>query len=222
MILMKKYKMVIIDYGMGNLRSVQKALEVCGAKPVITDRPTDVERAEKIVLPGVGAFGQAMKELKKRKLITVLKDKINGGTPYLGLCLGLQLLFSFSEEGNVKGLGILQGRVKRFRVGLKVPHMGWNTISVRRRDCPLMEGVQSNDYFYFVHSFYAAPQEKEVVLSTTRYGIEFCSAIWRDNIFATQFHPEKSQQAGLRVVQNFIAFTPPLQQTKMQLGGAGC
>ena len=191
---------------MGNLRSVQKALELCGAKPVITGRPSDVERAEKIVLPGVGAFGQAMKELKKRKLVEVLKEKINGGTPYLGLCLGLQLLFSFSEEGDVKGLDILQGRVKRFRVGLKVPHMGWNTISVRRRDCPLTAGVQNNDYFYFVHSFYAAPREKEVVLSTTRYGTEFCSSVWRDNIFATQFHPEKSQQAGLRVVQNFIAF----------------
>ena len=196
---------VIIDYGMGNLRSVQKAFEASGAKPKVTSSPAEVEKADKIILPGVGAFGQAMQELKKKKLLGVLKDKVQSGTPYLGLCLGMQLLFSHSEEGDVKGLGILPGQVKRFRGNLKVPHMGWNTLSVRRDRCPLMQGVRGSDYFYFVHSFYAVPEEKEDVLTSTRYGADFCSAVWRGNIFATQFHPEKSQGAGLGIVENFIA-----------------
>ncbi len=200
----------LIDYGMGNLRSVQKAFEVCGAAPKVTSKSADIERADKIILPGVGAFGQAMHELKKRKLLGVLKDKVRSGTPYLGLCLGLQLLFSSSEEGAVKGLGILPGKVKRFSAGklgpLKVPHMGWNTILVKKQGCPLLEGAKASDYFYFVHSFYAVPENKQAVLSTTRYGLEFCSSIWQDNIFATQFHPEKSQTAGLRIIENFVAY----------------
>jgi glutamine amidotransferase len=196
----------LVDYGMGNLRSVQKAFESHGAKPKLTSRAADIEKADKIILPGVGAFGQAMLELKKRRLLPVLKEKIQSGTPYLGLCLGLQLLFSSSEEGNVKGLGILPGRVRRFTGSLKVPHMGWNTVSLKKKDCPLMEGVGKQDYFYFVHSFYAVPEQKDPVLTTTRYGADFCSSIWQENIFATQFHPEKSQAAGLRLVKNFIAY----------------
>ena len=196
---------IIIDYGMGNLRSVQKAFEARGARPKVTSDPAEVEKADKIILPGVGAFGQAMQELKKKKLLGALKDKVQSGTPYLGLCLGMQLLFSHSEEGNVKGLGILPGQVKRFRGNLKVPHMGWNTLSVRKDRCPLMQGVRGSDYFYFVHSFYAVPEEKEDVLTSTGYGADFCSAVWRGNIFATQFHPEKSQSAGLGIVENFIA-----------------
>lgn len=198
----------LIDYGMGNLRSVQKAFEACGTMPKITSSSLDVEKAGKIILPGVGAFGQAMRLLKKMKLLDALKDKIRSGTPYLGLCLGLQLLFSRSEEGNVKGLDILPGHIKRFPVKgrLKVPHMGWNTLSMRRKGCPFAEGVRASDYFYFVHSYYAVPEETSVVLSTTRHGREFCSSVWRDNIFATQFHPEKSQDAGMRIVKNFIAY----------------
>ena len=206
---------------MGNLRSVQKAFELCGAKPEVTSSPADIEKADKIILPGVGAFGQAMLELRKRRLLPALKEKILSGTPYLGLCLGLQLLFSFSEEGNVRGLDILPGRVKRFRGDFKVPHMGWNTLTLRKKHCPLMEGVAGGDYFYFVHSFYAVPDQKEAVLSVTRYGVDFCSSIWQDNIFATQFHPEKSQEAGLRLVKNFISCTPPLRPAKALIGGAG-
>ena len=191
---------------MGNLRSVQKAFEARGARARITSSVADIEKAEKIVLPGVGAFAQAMLELKKRKLLAPLKEKIQNGTPYLGLCLGMQLLFSRSEEGNVKGLDILPGRVRRFKGALKVPHMGWNTLSLKKKDCPLMDGVKTVDRFYFVHSYYAAPEEKDAILSTTSYGIDFCSSVWRDNIFATQFHPEKSQEAGLRLVENFIAY----------------
>ena len=193
----------LVNYGMGNLRSVQKAFETCGNTATVTSSPADIEKADKIILPGVGAFAQAMHELKKMKLLGVLKNKIQSGTPYLGLCLGLQLLFSCSEEGNVKGLDVLPGQVKRFSGKLKVPHMGWNTLSIRRKDCPLLRSVKASDYFYFVHSFYAVPEEKNAVLSTTDYGVEFCSSIWRNNIFATQFHPEKSQGAGLRIVENF-------------------
>ena len=198
--------LVVVDYGMGNLRSVEKAFEAAGERPVVSSDPKRLEKASKIVLPGVGAFTQAMGELKKLKLIGPLKEKIQSGTPYLGLCLGLQLLFSFSEEGNVKGLGILPGRVRRFRGDLKVPHMGWNTLSLKKKDCPLLHGVSSRDYFYFVHSFYAVPDQRDAVLSTTRYGVDFCSSVWKGNIFATQFHPEKSQTAGLRLVENFIAY----------------
>jgi imidazole glycerol-phosphate synthase subunit HisH len=205
----------LIDYGMGNLRSVQKAFERCGAKVRIVSTPKELEKAEKIILPGVGAFSQAMLELKKRRLVGVLKDRLAQGTPYLGLCLGLQLLFPSSEEGSVKGLGILPGTVKKFRwrlpagggsaFGGKVPHMGWNTLQRTKKKSALLKGVKAQDHFYFVHSFYAVPHEKEDVLTTTGYGVDFCSSIQRGNIFATQFHPEKSQEAGLRVVRNFIA-----------------
>jgi len=200
----------IVDYGMGNLRSVQKAFEHCGAKPVITSRARDIEKAGKLVLPGVGAFTQAMHELKKRKLVETLKEKIRGGTPYLGLCLGLQLLFSSSDEGaHVKGLDLISGTVRRFPATgrckhLKIPHMGWNTLRVRKKNCPLFKGFKETDYFYFVHSYYGVPEDKSWILSTTRYGTEFCSAIWKGNIFATQFHPEKSQTAGLKLIKNFV------------------
>jgi glutamine amidotransferase len=197
----------IIDYGMGNLRSVQKAFEVCGAKPKITDKPGDIEKADKIILPGVGAFWAAMQELGKRRLIAPIKEKIASGAPYLGLCLGLQLLFDDSEEGrtrsNVRGLGILPGTVKLFKGKLKVPHMGWNDVEFLRSN-PLFKGIESGEKFYFVHSYYAVPKEKNVVLTQTPYGGRFCSAVWKDNIFATQFHPEKSQSSGLKVIRNFI------------------
>lgn len=195
----------VVDYGMGNLRSVQKALEAGGAKPKITSNPRDIERATALVVPGVGAFAHAMKELKDRKLTGVLSAKIRSGTPTLGICLGLQILFSESEEGGrTKGLGLVPGRVKRFRVSEKVPHIGWNTVSVKKRGCPLLEDMKNGEYFYFVHSYYAEPEDKAWTLAETPYKNPFCSAIWKGNLFATQFHPEKSQAAGLKLIGNFL------------------
>lgn len=196
--------LVIVDYGMGNLRSVEKAFEAAGARPVVSSDPRRVEKASKLVLPGVGAFTQAMDELKKRKLVGRLKEKIESGTPYLGLCLGLQLLFSHSEEGRrVKGLGVIEGPVKRFSHRLKVPHMGWNTFVARQKNCPLLQGISKDAYFYFVHSYYGVPDDPSWTLASTDYGTEFCSAVWKGNVYATQFHPEKSQAQGLRMIRNF-------------------
>lgn len=199
---------VLIDYGMGNLRSVQKAFELKGAKPKISADPGDIEKAEKIVLPGVGAFDHAMREIEKRKLTGPLKEKIRAGTPFLGLCLGLQLLFDSSEETDggkkSKGLGIIPGAVKRFKGAMKIPHMGWNTVEFKKKECPLFKKIPNAEYFYFVHSYYVLPKDSSWAASTTRYGIDFCSSVWKDNVFATQFHPEKSQSAGLGMIGNFI------------------
>src|SRR3990167_6073132 len=188
----------IVDYGMGNLRSVQKAFEKSGARPKVTSSKSDIEKAGKIVLPGVGAFTAAVRELEKRRLVDVIRKKILGGSPYLGLCLGLQLLFEESEENEGKkrafGFGIIPGKVKRFRVKLKVPHMGWNNLKLKKKDCPILKGVGGGDFFYFVHLYYGAPKDRDWISSTTDYGLDFCSSVWRANIYATQFHPEKSQQ----------------------------
>ena len=197
-------KVVIVDYGMGNLRSVEKAFEKAGARVVVSSKPSEVRNADKIVLPGVGAFSQAMKELRKRKLDGIIREKIEAGTPYLGLCLGLQLLFGSSEEGSEKGLGVLPGAVRKFRGTMKVPHMGWNSLKFTGKKCPLFKGIRAKDYFYFVHSFYAAPKLKSDIAATTSYGPSFCSAVWRDNVYATQFHPEKSQSIGQRIIRNFV------------------
>ena len=202
-------KIVIIDYGMGNLRSVQKAFEACGAKPVIASSPAQVNRADKIVLPGVGAFAHAMHELERLKLVAPLKEKIAAGTPYLGLCLGLQLLFSRSEEGlKVKGMDVIKGGVKKFRGDMKIPHMGWNTLRVRKKNCPLFKGIDESARFYFVHSFFGVPDDPSWTLASTDYGALFCSAVWKDHVFATQFHPEKSQDVGLKLIRNFIRYQP--------------
>ena len=196
---------VIVDYGMGNLRSVEKAFEANGARPKVSSLVKDIEKAQKLVVPGVGAFTHAMRELKSRQLIEPIKEKIQSGAPYLGVCLGLQLLFSRSEEGeHVKGLGIIPGNVVRFKGKLKIPHMGWNTLETKKSGCPILKRVRASDYFYFVHSYHGVPEDKSWVLTRTAYGADFCSAIWKDNIFATQFHPEKSQAAGLRIIKNFI------------------
>ncbi len=197
-------RVVIVDYGMGNLRSVEKAFEKAGARVVVSSDPSDLKSAAKIVLPGVGAFSQAMKELKRRKLVGPLLEKIEGGTPYLGLCLGLQLLFDSSEEGPEKGLGVLSGRVRKFKGNMKIPHMGWNSLEISDKKCPLFKGIGAKDYFYFVHSFYAVPENKTDVAANTSYGGDFCSAVWRGNVFATQFHPEKSQVIGQRIIRNFV------------------
>lgn len=200
----------VIDYGMGNLRSVQKALDVSGAKAKITSSPKDIDACEKLVFPGVGAFGEAMDELKRRKLIGPIRGAISCGKPFLGLCLGLQLLFEKSEEApGVKGLCVLKGESKKFRVkGLKVPHMGWNSIDYRPKTIDqrpkILKGVPNKAYMYFVHSYYVTPKEKEIVITTTDYGMKFVSGIHKDNIYAFQFHPEKSQGLGLRMLRNFV------------------
>lgn len=195
----------IIDYQMGNLRSVQKGFEKVGHRATITSDPDVLARADKVVLPGVGAFGDAMAELKRRHLVEPIRQAVDAGKPFLGICLGLQLLFDVGyEHGTHEGLGILRGEVVRFEVPrqYKVPHMGWNQLAIRR-PAPLLAGLPDGVHCYFVHSYYVAPVDARVVATETDYPIPFCSMIWRDNLFATQFHPEKSQQHGLRMLANF-------------------
>ena len=196
---------VIIDYGMGNLRSVQKGFERMGHEAVVTSEPEQVERASKVVLPGVGAFEDAMTELQRRNLVDPVLTAINSGRPFLGICLGLQLLFDTSyENGTHQGLGVLHGQCVRFDLPLEysVPHMGWNQLIIRRRP-PILEGIEEGTQFYFVHSYYVVPTDREVIATETDYHTPFCSMIWRDNVFATQFHPEKSQANGLKILDNF-------------------
>jgi len=196
---------VIVDYGMGNLRSVQKGFEKAGYDALITSDPAQVREAGKVVLPGVGAFEDAIAELRRRELVRPILEAIDAGKPFLGICLGLQLLFDVSyENGRHEGLGVLRGEVVRFDVPpeYSVPHMGWNQLWVRRR-APILEGIAEGAYFYFVHSYFVAPRDASVVATETDYPERFCSMIWRDNVFATQFHPEKSQSDGLRMLRNF-------------------
>ncbi len=194
---------VIVDYGRGNLRSVEKAFEKLGYKAMVSSHPEEIVSADKLVLPGVGAFGDCMENLKSYGLIESVLEFIKSGKPFLGICLGLQLLFSESEEyGPVKGLNVIPGRVVRFPKGLKVPHMGWNTVEVVSNN-PLFDGIDNNSFFYFVHSYYVVPNDRDVISAVTDYGVKFVSAIWKENIFATQFHPEKSQKVGLKFLDNF-------------------
>jgi imidazole glycerol-phosphate synthase subunit HisH len=195
----------IIDYQMGNLRSVQKGFENVGHQATITSDPTELAGADKVVLPGVGAFGDAMAELRRRELIEPIRQAVASGKPFLGICLGLQLLFDVGYEGGRhEGLGIVPGEVVRFDLPAeyKVPHMGWNQL-VFRRPAPLLAGLDEGVYCYFVHSYYVVPKVPGVVATETSYPTPFCSMIWRDNLFATQFHPEKSQRDGLRMLKNF-------------------
>ena len=195
----------IIDYQMGNLRSVQKGFERVGHQAVVTSDPAEVAAADKIVLPGVGAFCDAIAEVKKRDLVAPIRDSIAAGTPFLGICLGLQMLFDVGyEDGAYEGMGILPGEVVRFDLPkqFKVPHMGWNELQFRRRP-PILEGIENGQHFYFVHSYYVVPKNESDIVATADYHQPFCAAVWRDNIFATQFHPEKSQASGLRLLKNF-------------------
>jgi len=195
----------IIDYQMGNLRSVQKGFERIGHAAAVTSDPAIIAQASKLVLPGVGAFADAMAELRRRELVDPILTAIESGKPFLGICLGLQLLFERShEDGEHEGLGILPGEVRRFAIPnpYKVPHMGWNQVRLRRRP-PIFEEINDQSYFYFVHSYYVVPKDVSVVAGEASYPDPFCAMIWRDNLFATQFHPEKSQQAGLQVLRNF-------------------
>ena len=198
-------KIVIIDYGMGNLRNVQKAFERIGFEARVTRNKKEIERASAIVLPGVGAFKDCMGNLEKFGLIEPLLRSIEKGKPYLGICLGLQILFSESEEfGFQKGLGLIRGKVVKFKPDQehKVPHMGWNGIE-KKMEVPFFRGIESGDFFYFVHSYYVIPEEPQWVSTLTSYGISFVSSIWKENLFGTQFHPEKSQQKGLKILENF-------------------
>jgi len=195
----------IIDYGMGNLRSVEKAFEYVGHRAFVAKHPTRVSDASHVVLPGVGGFPECMKNLENTGMIDAVYNSIESGKQFLGICLGLQLLFSESEEfGCHNGLNILEGRVVRFTPGheFKVPHMGWNQIMIKR-EVPLLKGIPDNSFVYFVHSYYVIPSDKEIISTQSDYGGEFVSSVWKDNIFACQFHPEKSQEIGLRILKNF-------------------
>ncbi|MFA5261085.1 MAG: imidazole glycerol phosphate synthase subunit HisH [Candidatus Omnitrophota bacterium] len=198
----------IIDYGMGNLRSVQKAFEKAGARATITQDAKEIGRAEKLVLPGVGAMAPAMQRLRELGLIEIIRASVTAGNPFLGICLGFQLLFNRSTEGgDVPGLNLLDGTVERFPPGQKIPHMGWNTLIFSRKDCPLWKGLPSQTYVYFCHSFYVKPNKPGVTASLTEYGISFASSVWDKNVFGVQFHPEKSQDIGLQILKNFIENT---------------
>jgi glutamine amidotransferase len=198
---------VVVDYGMGNLRSVQKALEAVGSAAEISSDPERVRRASKVILPGVGAFADAMAELTRSGLGEAFCEAVRQGKPCLGICLGLQLLFdSSSEDGDHAGLGLLPGRVVRFtpQPGLKIPHMGWNTLRIRQ-PAPLLSGLGELPSVYFVHSYYARPENADDVAAVTDYPQPFAAVVWRDNLTACQFHPEKSQAVGLTVYANFVA-----------------
>jgi glutamine amidotransferase len=232
----------LVDYGMGNLRSVEKALARVGGDVRIVSHAKSVLTADALVVPGVGAFGDCMKNLERLDLVEAIREFIAMERPFLGICLGFQALFESSEEApGVNGLAIFAGAVPRFPSAgiesgsglspprlsgqgaatvatagsrgietpptlrrLKVPHMGWNQLRIKRRDCPLLKGVEDGSHVYFVHSYYCAPTNKSLVCATTEYGIEFCSMLWSGNVFATQFHPEKSQTVGLKMLENFV------------------
>lgn len=197
----------IIDYGAGNLQSVKKALDFIGAENVITDDPETIKKCDRILLPGVGSFGDAIKSMQDKGLVEVIKQEALSGKPFLGICLGLQLLFEESEESpEVKGLGIFKGKIKKFPVdmGLKIPHIGWNSLEIKQKD-KLFKDIPENSYVYFVHSYYLCAENEDEVATVTNYGIDFHSAVGKNNIFATQFHPEKSGEIGLRILRNFTS-----------------
>jgi glutamine amidotransferase len=198
----------LLDYGSGNLRSVHKALLKVGAEVRIAQRPEEMAGARAVVLPGVGAFDDCIRALDKQALLEASREFIKSGRPFLGICVGYQALFERSEEFNscAAGLGIFQGKVVRFshQNGLKIPQIGWNQLEVVQPDCPLFRGVTNGSYVYFVHSFFPKPADSSIIATRTTYGEAFASAVWRDNVFATQFHPEKSQKVGLQLLQNFV------------------
>lgn len=197
----------IIDYGMGNLRSVTNALEKLGADAVVTRDKKVIEASAAIILPGVGAFGKCIENLEKLELLGFLKETVENGKRYLGICLGMQVLFESSEEApGIAGMGVLKGTVPRFTGQIKIPHMGWNNINIVKKT-EILHGIENGEHFYFVHSYYCSPEDKGVIATTTPYGGEFVSSVQRDNIFACQFHPEKSQQVGLKLLQNFVSLT---------------
>lgn len=198
----------LLDYGSGNLRSVHKALLKVGAEVRIVWSPDQIDGARAMVLPGVGAFDDCINALRKQELLEAARDFIRSGKPFLGICVGYQALFEKSEEFNscAAGLGVFRGSVIRFseKNGLKIPQIGWNRLEITRPDCPLFRDVPDGSYVYFVHSFYPQPADSNIIATRTEYGEAFASSVWRDNVFATQFHPEKSQRIGLQLLKNFV------------------
>jgi glutamine amidotransferase len=198
-----KIQPVIIEYGAGNLRSVVNAVRALGYEPLVTDRTGAIKEAAALILPGVGAAGCVMNGLREHKLVDTVQAYITDGKPFLGVCLGLQVLFEMTDEGYYQCLGLIPGRVKRFVPGLKIPHMGWNQVRQKQAH-PVFDGIPDNANFYFVHSYYAEPLDKSVIAGETDYGLTFCSAIARGKLVATQFHPEKSGVNGLKLYDNFF------------------
>jgi len=197
---------VIVDYGMGNLRSVQKAFEKVGVDATISSDPSIFESAKALVVPGQGSFPEAVHRMNEKQLMTPLREWIRNDRPFLGICVGLQLLFETSEEGeSVEGLSAFSGKVVKFPPGGKIPQMGWNTVEKTEsgKDCPLLEGISSGSYFYFVHSYYVVPDDISITAAKTNYIVDYVSMIWKGNLYAMQFHPEKSQDHGLKIIRNF-------------------
>ena len=197
----------LLDYGAGNVRSVQKALTAAGGEVRLVVSPEVVARADAVVLPGVGAFDDCVNAMQRQELFAAAKDFIDTGKPFLGICVGYQALFERSEEFNscAAGLGVFGGSVVRFSDnGIKVPQIGWNEVDFEKPECPILKGIESGSHFYFVHSFFPKPVDESIVATRTTYGETFASAVWRDNVFATQFHPEKSQKLGLKLLENFV------------------
>ena len=203
----------LLDYGSGNLRSAQKALLKVGADVRVVQTPAEIGDARAMVLPGVGAFDDCINALRKQELLEAARDFINSGQPFLGICVGYQALFEKSEEFNscAAGMGIFKGRVVRFseKHGLKIPQIGWNRLEIVKPGCPLFRGVADGSYVYFVHSFYPQPLDADLAATRTEYGDTFASSVWRDNVYATQFHPEKSQKVGLQLLKNFVDLAQP-------------
>ena len=197
----------LLDYGAGNVRSVQKALTAAGGDVQLVPNPEAVAQADAVVLPGVGAFDDCINAMQRQELFEAARAFVSTGKPFLGICVGYQALFGKSEEFNscAAGLGIFEGSVVRFPdTEAKVPQIGWNEVQFTKPDCPILQGIESGSHFYFVHSYYPQPKDESIVATRTEYGVDFVSAVWRDNVFATQFHPEKSQKVGLQLLTNFV------------------
>ena len=202
---MSPIRIAVIDYESGNLRSVSRALEQAGAKPVVTADSKLILQADAVILPGVGSGDSAMRALRRRGLVEPLRELAKMDKPFMGICLGLQLLMDSTEEGDAQCLGIVPGKTRKLPAGLKVPHMGWNQVSFDGTH-PVFSGIPDDSHFYFVHSYYADPEDNELMVGITEYGMSFCSVVARENLVATQFHPEKSGTLGLKIYENFVRF----------------
>jgi len=201
----------LLDYGAGNLRSVEKALRFVGGNVRLVQSPDGMKNASAVVLPGVGAFDDCVNAMQRQELLEATREFVGTGRPFLGICIGYQALFERSEEfdSSATGLGLFAGKVVRFPDGqkLKIPQIGWNKIEIVQPECPVFSGVENGSHVYFVHSFYPQPEDDSIAATRTTYGVEFISAVWRENVFATQFHPEKSQKVGLKILENFVNLT---------------
>jgi len=197
----------LVDYGAGNVRSVQKALIAAGGDVRLVSTPDKVTQADAVVLPGVGAFDDCINAMQRQELVESIREFITSGKPFLGICVGYQALFEKSDEFSscALGMGVFEGRVIRFSgEEIKIPQIGWNQVDIQKSDCPIFDEIDSGSYFYFVHSYFPEPRDPSIIASRTTYGVEFCSAVWKGNVFATQFHPEKSQKAGIKLLVNFV------------------